>query len=548
MPIVSANRACFSVCSLLTVFRPVCSPNRRFSQLKPLPAVTDRRFRTAATISPSTAVRGEARLGSPVPNGSAGEGWGRHAAAESADNEIIIQESPSARFGLLALNTSSLLEDSDTQSYRSLDEHVKDVLERPPTLEEVKEFCLLSGGGYGETDTKAGKFYIGAFLEPEHWLDDRNGGDMDQTSREVGAGMPHKDTSAVQKKANRVAPAPSMKRIKSSRFSDRLIVPGKGFQEGVLPHLFANLPAFRTSADSSAARQLKEDGSGHADRGSLAAAAEIYPSRLNGTDDWHRVGSFIFNLKRGAKVFSPGERDESDTRLDIRVTLTPPNDMDRPFPDAHLCVSPSEPHQGAPLYCVWNSNGKDAFMPSTVSELVGHVTTPEVGPDNDNFPWKWRKGEVSGGSGQYTIHGMTAPPPGMGSRCAVQLPLLLQSKMGLCNKVRPEERLEALSRLHAWALLHTISLAVYDVKRGFGEEIKYVLHQHRWPMARHNANILSVRRGLDASGDYEVEGLGEARRPYFKEAAIDRDLEFLRCLDPSLSAETIASGNLINLA
>jgi hypothetical protein len=185
-------------------------------------------------------------------------------------------------------------------------------------------------------------------------------------------------------------------------------------------------------------------------------------------------------------------------------------------------------------------------MPSTVSELAGHVTTPEVGPDNDSFPWKWRKGTVSGGPGQYTIHGMPALSPGEGSRCAVQIPLLLQSKMGLCDKVRPAERLAALSRLHAWALLHTISLAVYDGKGGFGEEVKYVLHQHRWPLARHNNARMSsvcVRKGF--SGKYEVQGLGEARRPYFKEAAIDRDLEFLRCLDPTLSAATIAAGNLI---
>lgn len=113
------------------VSSPVCSPCRR--KLKPLP-------RTAPGF-PAGTVRENARL------------------TDSLEQHTSLTAAGHGLHPALAPHDAPESSGDGGQLEHSI---------RAPTYEEVKEFCLLSGGGYGETDPSTGKFCLGAYSELPH--------------------------------------------------------------------------------------------------------------------------------------------------------------------------------------------------------------------------------------------------------------------------------------------------------------------------------------------------------------------------------------------
>jgi len=540
--------------------------------MKPLPAVTDRRHRPAASDSPE--VRSVARL-SHSPRRSA---KAIHAARlrKHGDDPALVQApaddaAPDADGGYerddqasrpldaekSLVAAASVVEDDDAGN--GVDDsfgagNLPDILSRAPTHEEVKEFCLLSGGGYGEIDHKVGKFYIGAYLEP---LQDEGASEGERERGGIDPAAAHDGGKSKQaNKLRKVSPAPLTRgkhdsakfgeRLASSKFSDRLCIPRERFQEGKLPHHMS----FRSFAGFKGAESLEQLRRQPETERATNRGLPSEGARVERDDDMEqaRLGSFVFNLRRSAgdarQAGAAGE-GEAVAHVSLTVTLKPPAGAP-PFEDAELYVSSDgQGDEDAPVYCCWQmpAQGQGApvanphqFMPSTASELVGRVATPALSPAAEelaSFPWKWKKIMSSASQNhQHTLAGITIAPQ---SACAIQIPLLLQSKRGLGRAPTLAHRLSALSRLHAWGLLHTLELSVTEGQQ-IGEEKSFELHRHRWQMLAPTCEGASLRSA--ASGGFRIEGLGEMPSPYFKERIIDRDMAFLRALDPSLSSAT----------
>lgn len=115
--------------------------------------------------------------------------------------------------------------------------------------------------------------------------------------------------------------------------------------------------------------------------------------------------------------------------------------------------------------------------------------------------------------------------------CVLQIPLLLSHVAG--PGLALAQRLEQEARSRAWALEHTISVRI-----GENAEASYKLKDCIWRSACLQSEQAPSKKERQKSGVYTLE-------VYFKENVIDRDLEYLRELDPSLKADmTVAAGRL----
>jgi len=113
-----------------------------------------------------------------------------------------------------------------------------------PTHEEIKEFCLASGGGYGAIDKKAGKFYVGAydaFLLPRA-LSPERGAKLSRSlasrvasgTSNAGNGTSHVGTEPVDRGSGRRA---HMWRGDTSKSLNQIVKPSEqdGFAQGRPP-------------------------------------------------------------------------------------------------------------------------------------------------------------------------------------------------------------------------------------------------------------------------------------------------------------------------
>ena len=412
-----------------------------------------------------------------------------------------------------AKSTALLSTDSShkTKSTKSLPSSLylneqKEPLSFPePTHEEVKEFCLLTGGGFGAVHQKSGKFLIGAFDA--------------ELKEEIMSKGPVERSVSTRKK--------SLLKLKSQRHIE---IPPK-IQQGRLPR--GSFPA------------VKKRGSGK-------------------PDHWHRVGALILVFEepdlKDARVGAGA--------LSVSVEVQPPTDVppadkaclfvadDKWINEHNASMDKAKAHGHRPRYSCRDGVEGPARQPQagksrqrlcypcSTSQIVGALgesalpRIPDPQPD-DVYPWKWSQGKVIEHTGKvpgkkYCLEQIEFRK----STCMVEVPLLMETPE--C-KVKPlAEKLELQSRLQAWALLHTLTVSVSQ--GGACTDDTTELHECLWQPGTSEDQVKK------ASGDPEQPGDGKRARFgswYFKERPLDRDMARLHDLDDGLDDKlTCATGRL----
>jgi hypothetical protein len=211
-----------------------------------------------------------------------------------------------------------------------------------------------------------------------------------------------------------------------------------------------------------------------------------------------------------------------------------------------------------PSYKFWNGDGnmqplEGAGFPSTTSQLVGHVPTPEG--MSENFPWSWYSPDVKEQSDEYEFKGIRPWRNVKADMKAVmiEIPLFVQAvnedKIPLPGAKTDHEkqpsfpdRLAWKSKVHEWGLGHSLQVLV---------DGKIVMHAFTLK------DILGTSAAKDDGkaqerDEREVEqgregGEGPPWRiqAYFKEKTLDRDMDYLRAVDPGIMKDmTVATGRL----
>jgi hypothetical protein len=250
-----------------------------------------------------------------------------------------------------------------------------------------------------------------------------------------------------------------------------------------------------------------------------------------------------------------------DFKLTIRVNADgAPRDLDdrvfikcedRTNKDPNFLLSQEARHE-FPSYKIWNGDGnikplESAGFPSTTSQLVGHVPTPTLGGTSEDFPWSWKRVDASKvQSDEYEFQGIRS----LSKAVMIQIPLFVTYKE---HEGSFPVLLAQKSQVHEWGLEHKLQVLVdgeieheFKLKDSLGMS---AAKDHLEARDGGAQDVLILGDGdKKLMEEHHVSARASSKRriqAYFKEKTLDRDMDYLRAVDPGITKSmTVATGRL----